>query len=91
MKFCIEIGEVEKHTIEFNFNQLLGRLSIKVDSKEVKKHDWLLNEPLAETYDFSVGTRENLAVRIEKHRKPLFGNRCRVFLNQRLMKVQDGV
>lgn len=91
MKFCIEIGEVEKHTIEFTFNQLFGQLTIKVDNKEVKKHHWLFNEPLAETYDFSVGDRENIAVRIEKRRKPLFGNRCRVFLNQRLMKVQDGV
>ena len=91
MKFCIEIGTVEKHTIEFTFNQLFGRLSIKVDNREVKKSQWLFNEPLAETYDLNVGERENIAVRIEKHRKPLFGNRCRVFLNQRLMKVQDGV
>lgn len=91
MKFCLEIGTVEKHTIEFNFSQLFGRLSIKVDNREVKKNQWLLNEPLAEIYDLNVGERENIAVRIEKKRKPLFGNRCRVFLNQRLMKVQDGV
>ena len=91
MRFALNIGESEKNTLEFNFNQLLGHLTIRVDNKEVKKSQRLFNEPLAETYDFNVGERENLAVRIEKHRKPLFGNRCNVFLNQRLMKVQDGV
>lgn len=91
MKFCLKIGSLEKHLVEFSFNQLLGELSIKVDSKEVTRSRWFFNEPLSETYTLAIGQHENLALRIEKERKPLFGNKCRVFLNERLMKVQEGV
>ena len=30
MKFTLEVGEIEKHRLEYNFNQLLGSLLIKV-------------------------------------------------------------
>ena len=91
MKFCIEVGEAEHHTIEFNFNQLLGQLSIRVNKQEVKRNGRLFNEPLAETHTLEVGEHERIVVRIEKERKQLFGNKCRVFLNDRLYKYYEGV
>jgi len=91
MRFCLEVGEVERHLIEFDSNHLLGRLQIKVNKKEVKRSAHLFNEPLNETHSFNVGETERLVVRIEKERKMLFGNKCRVFLNDRLYKCYEGV
>jgi hypothetical protein len=91
MKFCVEIGEAEKHLIEFNFNQLLGQMCIKINRREVKRDTWLLNEPVKEVHTFEVGQNERLTVRIEKERKALVGERCRVFLNDRLLQCHEGV
>lgn len=91
MKFTLEVGEAEKHTIDFNFNQLLGQLVIKVNRREVRRNSWLLDEPLRETHLVELGGVENITVRIEKERRQLVGNRCRVFLNDRLYKFYEGV
>lgn len=91
MKFSLEIGEAEKHTIEYQFNQLLGILSIKVNEKSVKKHVRLFDEPIKELHVFVVGTHEKLAVKIEKERKLLFGQKNRVFVNERLVKYCEGI
>lgn len=89
MKFTIEIGENEKHRIEYNFNQLIGRLVVTVDEQPVKKSVRLLNEPILEVHVFVVGQYEQQEVRIEQERKQLFGHRNRVFVNNRLVKVLD--
>jgi hypothetical protein len=91
MKFNLEVGEVEKHVVEFNFDQLLGQLVIKINKKEVKRSVRLFNEPLKETHTLQVGDGEHVIVRIEKERKQLFGQKCRVFLNDRLYKYYEGV
>jgi len=91
MKFTIEVGETEKHTIDFNFNQLLGQLVIKVNSKEVKRNLRLIDEPIRETHVIELGGIEELTVRIEKERRQLLGSKCRVFLNDRLFKFYEGV
>lgn len=91
MKFSIEIGQVEKHTVEYEFNQLLGVLTIKVNDKPVKKHMRLFDEPVKELHVFVVGTEEILSVKIEKERKLLFGQKNRVFVNDRLVKYCEGV
>ena len=91
MKFCLEVGELERHVIEFNFNQLLGELRISVNRLEVKRNVRLFDEPLTETHTLRVGRDERLTVRIEKERKLLFGQKCRVFLNDRLFKCYEGV
>jgi len=91
MKFCLEVGEIERHVIEFSFNQLLGELVIKVNRKEIKRGKRVFDEPLQETHSFEVGASERLNVRIEKERKQLFGQKCRVFLNNRLYKYYEGV
>jgi hypothetical protein len=38
-----------------------------------------------------VGETERFTVRIEKERKLLFGQKCRVFVNDRLYKCYEGV
>lgn len=77
--------------VEFNFDQLLGQSVIKVNQKEIKRAGRLFNEPLKETHTLQVGDCERLMVRIEKERKLLFGQKCRVFLNDRLYKCYEGV
>jgi hypothetical protein len=91
MKFVIEIGDAEKHRLEYNFNQLLGSLVIKVNEKPIKKSRRLINEPVLEVHAFVVGEQEKSQVRIEKERKPLIGCKNRLYVNNRLVKVFSGI
>jgi hypothetical protein len=90
VKFVIEIGDTEKHQLEYSFNQLLGSLVIKVNEKAIKKSVRLINEPVLEIYAFVVGDHEKSDVRIEKERKPLLGCKNRVYVNNRLVNVFSG-
>ena len=63
MKFNLEVGELEKHVVEFNFDQLLGQLVIKVNKREVKRSVRLFNEPVKETHTLQVGDGERVIVR----------------------------
>jgi hypothetical protein len=87
MKFNIEVGQSEKHIVEFSFFQLTGDLKILVDHNLVFQNQRLFNEPIREVFDLTVGDREKIAVRIEKRRKPLFGHRRRVWVDNRLAQV----
>ena len=87
MKFNIEVGRDEKHNVEFNFNQLTGKLEIRVDNQVVLQSQRLINEPIRETYHLVVGEREKSKVLIEKCRRPLFGHRRRVWVNNHLAQV----
>jgi hypothetical protein len=91
VKFTIEIGNSEKHRVEYQFNQLLGTLVIKVNETLIKESTRLFNEPIHEVHVFVVGRYEKTTVRIEKERKPLLGNRNRLYVNDRLTKVVDGI
>lgn len=91
MKFTIEIGDTEKHRLEYNFNQLLGSLIIKINERPVKKSLRLVNEPVLEVHVFVVGNQEKSEVRIEKERKQLLGCRNRLYVNNRLLKVFEGM
>jgi hypothetical protein len=91
MKFVIEVGETEKNRLEYNFNQLMGNLLIKINEKPVKQSRRLINEPVLEILVFEVGEQEKAQVRIEKERKPLLGHRNRVYVNNRLVKVLEGI
>ena len=90
MKFAIEFGGLERHRLEYYFNQLLGRLSIKINEQSVTQSLRLVNEPEFEVYEFEVGDREKSTVRIEKVRKPLIGHINRLYVNNRLLKVFEG-
>jgi hypothetical protein len=89
VKFTIVIGETEKHRIEYNFNQFIGSLVVKVNEQPVKKSLRLVNEPLLEIHVIAVGKNEKHEIRIEKERKQLLGHRNRVFVDNRLFKVVD--
>jgi hypothetical protein len=91
VKFVIEIGDTEKHRLEYNFNQLLGSLVIKVNEKAIKKSVRLINEPVLEVHAFVVGDHEKSDVRIEKERKQLLGCKNRLYVNNRLVKVFNGM
>lgn len=91
MRFCLEVGEAERHLVEYAFNQLLGQLWIRVNQQPVKHNVRLFDEPLTETHTLEIGKTERITVRIEKERKLLFGQRCRVFVNNRLYKCFEGV
>jgi len=87
MKFAMEIGRNERHLVEFNFNQLLGTLLIRVDEKQVFKSRRVFNEPVHEVYHFIIDGTEKSDVRIEKHRKPLIGHRNTIYVNGRINRV----
>lgn len=91
MKFKIEVGDIEKHQIEFNHNHLMGSVLIKVDKKPVHRYVRLLNEPVQEVFQFVVGQMEKSEVRIEKLRKQLFGTRNSVYVGNRLVRVFEGI
>jgi hypothetical protein len=91
VKFVIEIGDTEKHRLEYNFNQLLGSLVIKVNERPIKKSLRLVNEPILEVHAFVVGDNEKSDVRIEKERKPMVGCKNRLYVNNRLVKVFSGL
>ena len=91
MKFTIEVGEKEKHRVDYEFNQLLGRLLIKINEEPVKETVRWVNEPVLEVHVFVVGQQEKSHVRIEKQRKPLLGHTNRFYVNNRLLKVIEGV
>jgi hypothetical protein len=91
VKFTIEIGESEKNRLEYNFNQLTGNLLVKINEKPVRKSRRLINEPVLEILVFEVGVSEKATVRIEKERKQLLGSRNRLYVNNRLVKVYEGL
>ncbi len=68
MQFSFEVGNEEKHTVEFYFNQFWGNLNIKVDGVKVIKDFIFISFRLVRRYDFTVGEKEKHAVAIEKHR-----------------------
>ena len=89
MKFSFQVGEVEKHQIEYSFNPLLGTLVVKVDGQTVKRHVRLVNEPMRETHALVVGTREPQKIRFDRERTSTFTRRGCVFVNNRLLKVVE--
>jgi len=91
MKFSLEIGDQEKHTVEFKFNQLLGRVLVKVDGEEVFRKARWFSEPLVDRYEFEIGNFDPVRIRIEKMRKQLFSSRYMIYLNNRLTQLYQGV
>jgi hypothetical protein len=89
--FEIEVGELEKHRLQYEFSQLLGRLTITVDKKVCKRSVRLINEPVLEVHSFEIGEIERSLVRIEKERKQLFGHKNRLYVNNRLVRVFEGM
>ncbi len=90
MKFDIEIGEIKKHRIEYDFDQLRGRLTIRLDRKEIERNVRRFWKPVKATHVIQVDPEERVSVRIERKRRPLFGCKCLVYLNERLLQCYEG-
>jgi hypothetical protein len=90
MRFSLQVGNTDKHLVEFNFNQLYGTLVIRVDNQAIFQSKRIFNEPVREVYHFVIDGAEKSDVRIEKRRKPLLGHHNSVYVNDRLTRVVDG-
>ena len=91
MKFSLEVGSREKHVFEFTFHQLLGRCVVKLDGQVVFCKARWFSEPVVDCYDFEVGHVEPVRVRIEKERKLLFSSKYRLYVDNRLTQIYQGV
>jgi hypothetical protein len=92
MKYSLEVGgDTEKFLLQYEFRELWGSMIIKVDNREVKRSVRLFGGPKTEAYDLALGKNEMVNVRIERERRFLFGQRNRVFVNDRLVKLFEGV
>jgi hypothetical protein len=54
MKFSFEVGNNEKHLVEFYFNRMIGNLSIKVDKKPLIRDFRMYSLSLTKTYKFKL-------------------------------------
>jgi hypothetical protein len=85
LEFSFDVGNAERHTVDFAFDQWSGFLTISVDGKRVIR-DWrLISFGLTKTYRLTVGEAERHDVVIVKGRK-LVGATfraqvCRVFID----------
>jgi len=91
MKFTLEVGTLERHQIEFDFNQLLGRSVLKVDGREVFRKNRWFSEPVVESYDLEISGRDQIRLRIIKERKLLMASRYKVYVDNRLTQLYQGV
>jgi len=87
LEFSFDVGESERHTVHFYFDQWSGFLTISVDGKRVIR-DWrLISFGLTKSYRFSVGDTERHDVVIVKERKLVgaaFRSQiCRVFIDSK--------
>jgi len=89
MKFALEVGTTDRHLVEYKFNQLCGTLLIRVDEQPIFQSQRIFNEPVREVHQFVIDGAEKSEVRIEKLRKPLFGHRNTVYVNDRITRVID--
>lgn len=85
MKFTLEIGEKEKHQIDYYRNWFWGTERLRADGKLVASRSVVspsnyVSFPLCRRYEFSVGEVEKHTVVFEKQRSLLFaGVRPQVF------------
>ena len=91
MKFSLQVGECEKHTIEFSFNQLFGRSVVAVDGQEVFRKKRWFSEPVQDLYEVNLEGNERIHLRIEKERGHLLASRYKVYVDNRLTHLYSGV
>lgn len=91
MKFTIEVGARDKHTIEFSFNQLFGQSLLKVDGNEVFRKKRWFSEPVVDSYDMEISGPEHIHLRIVKERKHLLSSKYAVYIDNRLTQLFQGV
>ena len=99
MKFTLEIGEKEKHRIDYYRNWFSGTERLQADgvvvaSRSVISPSNYVSFPLCRRYEFSVGTAEPHNVVFEKERPLLFAgfrpHTYRVIVDGKLVHQQQG-
>jgi hypothetical protein len=86
MELDFEVGQAERHSVVFSFDQFLGRVQVSVDGTVVQKKWALFSLSTRRWYRFSVGAAEPHDVAIEQVRKRWFGG----FRAQQLRGFVDG-
>jgi hypothetical protein len=66
-----EVGQEERHKVEFSFDRFSGATKIKVDGSMVDSQRAMFSSQITKRYEFGVGQAEKHAVTIEKTRKLL--------------------
>jgi hypothetical protein len=86
MKYALEVGgDTEKHLLEYQFDEFWGKTVIKIDNEEISRSKrWF--SPSNQQHELDLGKNENIRVRIEREPKFPFGERSRVFVNERLVR-----
>jgi hypothetical protein len=94
MQFKFELGDNEKSSVDFSFNQFWGNLKISVNGATIKTDLLLISLKLVKKYEFYVGKMERYHVRIEQERKLLFAafrkHKYRVFIDGELKHEYEG-
>jgi hypothetical protein len=71
--FWFDVGQQERHRVEFSFNRWWGGLKIKVDEAVVVSERLMFSFRMLRRFEFTVGQTEKHLVLIEKKRAALFG------------------
>lgn len=87
LDFEFEVGEAERHSVAFQFDQLWGPIKISVDGKQVVRKLSMFSFRRTNHYEFSVGSSEPHQVRIDKTRKAVVGG----FQAQECVTFVDGL
>ena len=90
----MDVGDAERHKVNFDFNQFWGPLNIDVDGQR-EVHDFrTLSLKLTKVYEFPVSTTETHHVRIEKKRKLILAGfrhtNYRIYVDNALVEELEG-
>ncbi len=92
---AFDVGEEERHSVVFTFDQMWGWLTIRVDGDLLLKRFITFSFRLRSEFEFEVGERERHDVRIEKTRRLMFAfanpQPISAFVDGRLVAQVDGV
>jgi hypothetical protein len=94
VQFSFIVGIQEQHQIDFSFDQVIGKLEIRVDGEPLVKDFRLLSLRLTKRYEFTVGLQEQHHLAIEKKRKLFLAGfrpqQYRVFIDGQLVQTHEG-
>jgi hypothetical protein len=99
MKFTLEVGEKEKHQIDYYRNWFFGTERLRADGKLIASRSVLspsnyVSFPLCRRYEFTIGDAERHRVVFEKQRPLLLAgfrpHVYRVFVDAKLAHEQQG-
>ncbi|TDE19162.1 hypothetical protein [Actinomadura sp. 6K520] len=69
--FYFEVGQYERHLVEYHYDRMWGRVRITVDHHPVVQSSLLLSFAMTKRFEFTVGHQERHHVIIDKTRKVL--------------------